>query len=270
MNFLAKIKPRQPKQLLFSLLTIVGCSVSLTAYSAETEQWEFEATPYLFAAGLNGTVGIRGVTSDVNSSFRNILDNLDQGFMGLVTARKGRWTYGLEAVYMKLSDQESKSVTGPFGHISANGTLKVTSKMYIYQGSVAYRLLDTDTTVDLVGALRYTKLDTSASLSITTNPGIVFPGGNKSASGSVSWTDAVIGVRATHRLSDEFSLFGYADIGGGGSDLTYQFMLGAEWEFAKGFTAKAGYRQLYWDYKKDGTVWDMRVSGPYLGLGIRF
>lgn len=245
-------------------------SYSQAAYSTETDDWQFEVTPYLFAAGLDGTVGVRGVTSDIDASFSDLVKDLDVGFMGLITARKGPWTYGLETIYVKLSDKEAKSVTGPFGQVTVNGALDVTSEIFITQGSVGYRVLDTSTALDMILALRYTQLETDASVAISTTPGIVFPGGSKSASGSDGWADAVIGVRALQALNEQWSLLGYADVGGGGSNLTYQFMLGANWEFAKDFTAKAGYRQLYWDYEKGGTVWDMTMAGPYLGLGIKF
>jgi opacity protein-like surface antigen len=59
-------------------------------------------------------------------------------------------------------------------------------------------------------------------------------------------------------------------VGAGGSDLTYQVIAGANWEFSEGYTAKVGYRILSWDYENNGTVWDMTASGMYMGLGIRF
>jgi len=251
-------------------LGVLTCGLSQMASSAESDGWQFEATPYVFAAAMDGRVGVRGVTSGVDASFSDIVDDLNSGFMGFFTASKGPWTFGLEAVYMKLSDEDSESVTGPFGQVTVDGALNVTSKLYVYQGSVAYRVLDNTTAIDMVGALRITMLDTDARVVLSTNPAIVFPGGVKSASGSDSWTDAVAGVRALHPLNTQWSLLGYADFGGGGSDLTYQFMVGANWEFSSNFNAKAGYSQLYWDYEDDGTTWDMTASGPYLGLGIRF
>jgi len=105
---------------------------------------------------------------------------------------------------------------------------------------------------------------------ISTDPGIVFPGGGASFSGSENWTDAVVGARVIHPISDRWALTGYADLGGGGSSLTYQILAGANWTLNDRFTAKAGYRYTYWDYEDDGTVWDISASGPYLGLGIAF
>lgn len=250
-------------------LVCLGITVSQPGIAAEADSWQYEVTPYLLAAGMEGTAGARGVTTDIDMSFSDIWDHLDAGFMGLFTAQKGPWTFGLEGIYMKLGDVGSKSVTGPFGQVTVSGALEMTSAMYVAQGSVGYRVLDDKTKLDLVGALRYTKLDMDLDVVINTL-GIVFPGGALSASGSESWVDGVVGVRVLHPVADNVALVGYADVGAGGSDLTYQITAGVNWEFKKDFTAKAGYRYMYWDYENDGNVWDMAASGPYLGLGIRF
>lgn len=250
-------------------LACLGLALSLPGIAAETDRWEFEVTPYLLGAGMDGTTGTRGVTTDVDSSFSDILDNLDAGFMGLFTAQKGPWSFGVEAIYMKLESDGSKSVTGPLGRVTVKGALDVTSTMYVGQASVGYRVLDDRTKLDLVGALRYTKLEVDLDVAIDTAD-IVFPGGARSASGSDSWVDGVVGVRVLHPVSETVSLLGYADVGAGGSDLTYQFIGGLNWEFRKDFVAKVGYRYMYWDYESGGNVWDMSASGPYLGLGIRF
>ena len=263
------------KRGLWRLLTTltVGAHIitATTPAQAETvKEWQFEITPYLLAAGMEGTVGVRGVSTDVDVSFGDIWDHLDAGFMGLFTARKGPWMFGLEGVYMKLADAPSKSATGAFGQVTVNGALDVTNALSIYQGSVGYRLRDDKTKLDIIGALRYTELDVEADVEIATTPPVEFLGGAASADGSASWTDTVIGILVLHPVSDKVSLMGYADIGAGGSDLTYQLMGGANWQFAKTFSAKAGYRYMDWDYENNGTVWDMAASGPYLGLGIQF
>ncbi|HSO08213.1 MAG TPA: hypothetical protein VLW45_13305 [Pelomicrobium sp.] len=240
------------------------------AAAAESDTWQFEVTPYLFGARMDGTVGLRGYTTDVDASFDEILDHLDAGFMGLFSARKGPWSFALEGVYMKLEDGNSGGVTGPGGVVSINGQLDATAKMYVYQGTVGYRVLDQNTKVDVLGALRYTELDLDLDVTAQFTPGILFPGGARSVGGSESWTDAVVGARVLHPLSKQVSLLGYVDVGGGGSDLTYQLIAGVDWEFRKDFIARIGYRYLYWDYEDNGTVWDIAASGPYLGLGIRF
>ncbi len=77
------------------------------------------------------------------------------------------------------------------------------------------------------------------------------------------------------RLSERWGVRGEADIGGFGvgSDLTWN----AQAVLTYGFTvagyeafAAAGYRALYWDYKDGGFEWDVTMSGPILGAGVRF
>lgn len=251
-------------------LSCLGMAASQPGFGADNGGWQYEATPYLFAAALDGTVGVRDFTTEVDASFSDIFDKLEGGFMGLFTATKGPWTFGLEGVYMRLESDPSRTVTGPGGVVSANGQLDVTNKLYVVQGSAGYRVLDDRTQVDLLGGLRWTKLDSDLSVTVQFTPGIVFPGGSASVSGSENWTDVVVGAQLTHPLSETVALFGYADVGAGGSDLTYQLVGGVNWQFARNFSAKAGYRYLYWDYEDDGTVWDMAASGVYVGLGIRF
>lgn len=255
-------------------VTFLGLATAQSGWAADDGQqadaWQYEFTPYFFAAGLDGKAGVRGVTADVDLPFDKVWDSLDSGLMGLFTAQKGPWSFGLEGFYTKLSGEKVKSVSGPFGRVTVDGAAELTSKLYFYQGSVGYRVVDGTTSVDLLGAVRFTKLKVGLDVVITTDPAIVFPGGATSAGGSEDWTDAIVGARVIHAVSDKVALMGYADIGAGGSDLTYQLMAGLNWEFKPGFTAKLGYRYLDWDYKDHGTVWDMSLSGPYLGLGFAF
>ena len=252
------------------LLVLCGFGGAVQSAAAEQAGWEFEVTPYLFSEGLSGTVGARGIEADVDASFSDIWDNLDLGLMGLFEARKGPWIVTFDALYFEVSDQASKTVTGPFGQVTVKGALEVTSSVTVLQPSLWHRVLDERTTVDLGAGLRYTRLSLDLDVKIATDPGIVFPGGGASFSGSESWIDLVVGARVSHPISDRWTLTGYADLGGGGSSQTYQIVAGADWALNDRFTARAGYRYAYWDYEDDGTVWDISASGPYLGLGIAF
>lgn len=238
--------------------------------SLARDGWEFEVTPYMVAAGMDGTVGFNGVTTDIDVPFSDIVDHLDAGFMGLITARTGKWGFGLETLYMKLEGESSDTITASDGTVAGNGSVELTQSMTVLQGSAGYRVLDRKTKLDLIGALRYTELDTDMTITATFSPEVGFPSGSKSGSNSTGWTDVIAAFRVEHPLSPAVSLLGYADIGGGGSELTWQGVAGVNWEFARGVVAKSGYRYLYWDYDDKGTVWNVAASGPYLGVGMRF
>jgi hypothetical protein len=160
----------------FPVLALACLGLPVTqGLAAESGGWQYEATPYLFASGLDGAVGVRGFTTEVDASFSDILENLDGGFMGLFTDRKGPWLFGLEGVYMRLEGDKSRTVTGPGGVVSVDGELDVTNKLYVVQGTAGYRVLDDRTKVDLLGAARWTKLDADLTVRVQFTPGVVFP-----------------------------------------------------------------------------------------------
>jgi opacity protein-like surface antigen len=141
----------------------------------------------------------------------------------------------------------------------------------VYQLAVGYRVVDTSSTqLDVIAAGRYTRLDTDLNLVTTTGP--LLPGGSRSLSGSADWWDPVIGFRVILPFAEHWSFMGYGDVGGFdvGSKITYQAIAGVNWEFAKSFTAKAGYRYMYQDYDKNNFLWKVAAHGAYLGLGIAF
>lgn len=232
--------------------------------------WQFEITPYVFGAGLRGTTGVGQVKADIDSSFGDILKHFDSGLMAAAEARKGPWVLAFDGVYFRLKDQGTRSWEGPAGIGSATGGLEATVSQLVYQLALGYRVLDGATKLDVIGAGRYTRLDTDLNLVTTTGP--VLPGGNRSLSGSADWWDPVVGVRVLLPFAEHWTFMGYADIGGFGvgSKITYQLIAGVNWQFARSFAAKAGYRYMYQDYDKNNFLWDMAAHGAYVGLGIGF
>ena len=238
------------------------------ALAEPAQEWRFELTPYLFGASLTGTAGVGHVRANVDASFGDILDNLDSGFMAAFEARKGRWGLGVDGVYFKLQNQATRSWEGPGGIGSATGTLEATMTQQTYNLFAAYRVSEGPGSLDVVGGARYTQLDTD--LVLVTTTGGLLPGNTRILSGSKQWWDAVIGVRTLTPIAERWTLVGYFDIGAGGSDLTYQGILGVNWKASSTLTVKGGYRYFYQDYADDGFVWDMAAHGLYLGLGISF
>ncbi len=251
-------------------VALAGAVFACVPVAAAADEWAFEFTPYAWAIGMEGDAGVRGKTSDVDMSFSDVLDNFDGAFLAMFIAEKGPWTVGVDFNFLDLEQDGSGVITSPGGDVTVDKAYSVGVESTIVQFSLGYRILDDTTRVDLIGATRYTKLDLELDVTAGGIPELGFPGGAFSAGEDESWWDAVIGARVVHPLSSQWSLVGYADVGGGESDLTYQASLGAIWSLNERFTVKGGYRYLSWDYEDGGTVWDMEVRGPYLGLGIAF
>lgn len=238
--------------------------------TATPDKWQFEISPYFFAAGLYGTTGVRQVQGEVEKDFGDILEDLEMGGMLAVEVRKGSWAFIFDSIYMRLGGQQFKSWQGPGGIGSLTGTLEATTTLQIYQPSLGYRVLDGRTKLDVIGAGRYTQLDADLNLVVTT--GGLLPGGSRQVSGKEGWWDPVVGTRVLAPFAQKWAFTGYADIGGFGvgSDLTYQLVAGVKWQFSKVVSMKLDYRYLYQDYEKDGFVWDMAAHGPLLGFGFSF
>ena len=273
MTIRSSLFTRHPTLAMFTAALFIATPLAVVAQTeapSDSDAWQFELTPYLFGAGLSGTTGIGTVTADVDASFSDILENLDSGFMALFEASKGGWRFAVEGVYFKLEDEGAKSWQGPLGN-SSSGRLEATVTEQLYQLTAGYRLLDERTKIDLLGAARYTQLDTDLNLAVTSGSPLL-PDGSRMINVTESWWDPLIGVRLLMPFAEAWSLVGYADVGGFGvgSDLTYQLLAGVNWQFARSVSAKAGYRYLNQDYEHDGFVWDMGSSGFYLGAGFRF
>ena len=97
--------------------TLLGLSISSTfagdAGDADTsklvisepeDSWEYSLSPYFLMAGLSGDTAFGGApTQSIDASFGDLKDQLDAGLAGYFEARKGKWGFGVDALWMKLS-----------------------------------------------------------------------------------------------------------------------------------------------------------------------
>jgi opacity protein-like surface antigen len=249
-------------RLTVAMLTLIGTSPALAQAQATTsDQWQFEATPYLWAAGMNGwtRIGARTPTAKIDPSFSDVWRNLDVGAMGSFEARKGRWAAIFDSVYVKLSATSDPLPGG-------TSTARVGLKEAILQLAGAYRVLDSAVTpVDVLVGARYTYLYGDLSFS----PGAIIPG-TRSRSNSVNWTDGFVGVRGIYNFMEKWALVGYADAGAGGTKHSWQLLAGVNYNISKMFVARVGYRIISMDYEKTDFLYNVKTSGIFVGVGIRF
>jgi hypothetical protein len=251
------------KELLVALSAfVVATPVLAQAQTPVQTAWQFEATPYAWAAGINGwtRVGARTPTANIDASFSDVFKNLDFGAMGAFEARNGRWGIIVDSVYVKLSATSEPLAGGRLG------TAGFGMKEAILQAAGAYRVFDNAVTpVDVVAGVRYAYL--SGDLSISGGPFI--PGGG-SRSDNVSWTDGFVGVRGAYIFTDKWSVVGYADAGAGGTKHSWQLLASANYNFSKTIVGKLGYRIISMDYEKTDFLFNMKTSGIFAGVGIKF
>jgi opacity protein-like surface antigen len=240
-------------------LLIAGASAFPARSEQSSDKAEFDITPYVWAAGLNGSVGIGKLPAQgVEASFSDLVQDLHFAAMGTFRVRKGDWGAIIDAVYFDLHD------TVPTPDQVVYGQADVTLGEQLYTGFVIYRIYEAHkTTVDLVWGGRYVRLDTDLSLT-----GGVAQG--RSASATVTWWDWLAGVNVVGHPSPRWSWLFHADLGGGGSQFTWEGIAGADFAFNKTVSLAFGYRYLSIDYDENGLLYDLGTAGPYLGVGFHF
>jgi hypothetical protein len=190
-------------------------------------------TPYLWASGIDGQVGVLDRTVDVDISFSDILDNLDGALMLAGSAWRGRWGGALDFLWIKLSNQ--RATPGP---LFSSAEFEARQLMFGLTGG--YRVLPGESVnVDAFLGGRVWRLKNTLELTQGALPGI-------SPSDTQSWLDPIIGVSAESDLSSRWLVQARGDVGGFdvGSELTWQLLGAFGYRFNDSWSNRAGYRNL--------------------------
>ena len=237
-------------------------SMPAVAGEANAGGWEFGAEIYIWGAELNSTTP--GGTS-IDIPFDSILDNLDMTFMGVFAARKDKWTFATDLVYMDLSHKKDFSLAEP----AVTGNAKAELSSWIITPTASYNVVDEGKVrVDVLGGLRY--LDVEAKLNLNLD-GPRPEGFAVSGKDSFSDWNGIVGAKGRFNMTEHWYLGGYGDIGTGDSDLTWQVIGMVGYRFNT-FELNAGYRYLDFQFDKgDNDLMDeLTTKGPFAGALFRF
>lgn len=239
------------------VLATAAPALAQSSTAAKPGAWQFKATPYLWGAGLDGSVGIGNLpASSVDASFSDLFKVLDIGVMAVFEGRRDRWGFVVDAIYIKLSDTQATPN-------QLFGDAKIEMQQQTYSLAGAYRVLEGDVAVDVNLGARYWDVNPELELTPGTLPG-------RSGSRSETWWDGFVGGRVLWIPAEHWHVVGYADIGGGGSEMQWQALAGAGYQFNKTVSIEFGYRYLNVDYDQDDFVYDIAMAGPYVGVGFQF
>jgi hypothetical protein len=225
----------------------------------DSTQWRYFVSPYGWASGLRGDVGVRGRVAHVDISFSEILHHLDAAFMLPFEARKGNLGLALDLLYIKVSD--AKGTPGPLF-----STADASAKVFLGEFTPLFRVLTTKSTmVDVLGGIRWWHV----SGDLTLEPGIL---PRESRNLNKGWMDAIGGARGFYKIDPHWVLQGRADIGALQSDLTWQLIGSVGYIINNTATARVGYRQLDVDFDDGGDqfLFDVGLGGPFIGVTFRF
>jgi hypothetical protein len=240
------------------LVFVPEMSGQAAAPQPSSEGWQFRIIPYLWGTSLDGRVGVGDRSADVNASFSNILDHLHFALMGLGDATwNNKIVLLTDALYTDLRGY--RATPGPlFSSVNPN------QKLFLLTPEGGYRMLDTGkVSLDVVGGIRYWHLKTELQFQPAVLPGI-------DVQGSRGWVDGILGLRGKVYLPRKSWVTGYGDLGGGGSNFTYQILGIAGVDIHEHYALLAGYRYLNVDYDKDHFLFDTALKGPLFGFTFKF
>jgi hypothetical protein len=227
------------------------------------DSWHVSVSPYLWLAGFNGTVSLKGYKADVNQSFGDILGNLKFGVMGLTEVRRGRVGLLTDLVYIRLGNEGAIPISG--FPITVN--LKASVNTFTLSPQFGYRLLENkEGAIDVLAGFRYYHVTSS----IKANANQV---GAISVSGSNDWADAIGGARFQANLTPKVGVFFIGDAGGGGSSPTWEIAPGIGYRWNQRLSTTVGYRRLYFNRQTtSGNAFglDATEQGFILGATYRF
>jgi hypothetical protein len=117
----------------------------------QSEPWQFTIAAPGWMAGLDGTIGIRGVNADIDVGFDQILQHLDMIFAMRAEAQKGPFGIYGEVIYIGLSD--NAQINGLINNIheQVDETL--------VDGALSWRIINQPRgSLDLVAGTNYTNI----------------------------------------------------------------------------------------------------------------
>jgi hypothetical protein len=222
---------------------------------SSSNQWQFAVAPYLWAAGMDGTITIGNQEQDIDVPFSDIIENLDFALMGHFDMRNERWVVSSDLVFVDLESSEDLNQ----GTVTAGIDMTLLEGVGGYRVSPAVALLAGARWVDMGASLRYT--------------GEIV---DEDADANKSWIDPLVGVHVFAPLSDRWWIGLRGDVGGFGvgSELSWQAYGDIGFNLSDLVSIMVGYHALDVDHQSDGgnlpADFDLLISGPQLGVVFSF
>lgn len=242
---------------IFVLVTAITMTLAAlpAAAQASSNAWQFAIAPYVWLAGMDGSMTIGDQEGEGSVDFDTIIDGLEFAFMGHFDMRNERWAIMSDLIFVDLGGSKDDTE----GAVSADYDTTIFELTGGYRVSPAVTLLAGARWVDMGMGIRFEG-----------------PLEDRRWDASKSFVDPLVGVHVFAPLSEKW-FFGFrADVGGFGvgSELTWHAYADIGFRVSHLVSILAGYNALDMDYESGTGVvtadLDMTVSGPQLAVAFTF
>jgi hypothetical protein len=238
------VSRRRRIQALAALMAVVGVTDAFAQSDDAEDSWSYELIPFVWAAAVDGRIGVGTSTVDVNASVKDLAEFSNVGLSMRMTATREPIQWYGEASYVQV-DNDVIAPAGPT-RVKTTQTLAEVGLLY-----------DFDEAFAVYGGLRYQDIIG------------VLQGPSYRIDDEQDWLDGYAGVRWNAIRSDRWSAWLRGDVGAGGSKYTWLAEAGGGYHWGSRWAAYVAYRMLGTDYSHGGLLYDVKLSGVLLGFGIR-
>lgn len=233
---------------------VMAYGVNAKAGNDFTQGWTFEFTPYLWAAGIDGDVTVRGHKANVNMDFSDLVKTVDIGGSFLGVAHKDRFVIWTQFDYFGLDNKDLGNALPSDSRLQTTMLLFEAAAGYQFDGPYAGSKLDA-----MLG-LRYGSFENKLSIE------------GVKAKRSTELVDPMLVVRPRFPLNDWLALSATLAVGGGGdSEFIYELQPQLDFQFTKNLVAQVGYRRLYYKFEGKGdSDFSAALQGFIIGMGVTF
>ena len=243
-----------------SLLALLGAAVVTLAVpeaaaQSGSDSWEFAIVPYLVAAGMDGSMTVKGIEADVDVPFSDIIDKLDFAAMAHFEMKNEHWELSSDLFYVNLEGTDDVAL----------GTGSATIEQTLFEVAGGYRV---SPVVTLLAGARWVDLGTALRYTGQVVEGEVDEG--------KSWIDPFVGIHVMAPLAERWWVGARGDIGGFGigSETAWQTYANIGFRASDLVSVILGYRAIDMDYEdgsgRDLFRYDMLIAGPQIGVAFSF
>ncbi|MCX5851561.1 MAG: hypothetical protein NT072_05840 [Deltaproteobacteria bacterium] len=232
----------------------------VSGFAAEPQGWKFELTPYLWYAGIEGDVTVKGQKIDFEKSASDLVDYVEAGGSLLGVVQYNRLLFWGQVDYFSLSTDALDVEDQPKG-----GSLD--TDMLLWEYAMGYQIdgFWEGQTIDLMVGIRTLRQENDLK---------VFGKGTISTDDTIS--DPIFVVRPSFPLFPSkikgLRFNPTLAIGGGGdADLVYELFPQFQYQITDNIAARLGYRTVGYKFSDDNdNELNFRMAGLIAGVGVMF
>ncbi len=220
---------------------------------AQDEHWDFEVTPYFWAAGIDGEATVQGNHADIDADFEDIIDAVDAGVGLMTTARRDSFVVWGQFDYVGMDTDELDDAP-------AGGSIQTDSFLAALAAGLRFDLPLKGSTIDVMAGLRYGCVKTEVEIT-----------GVGSGEDTEDLIDGIFVLRPNVRLTERWHFNPTFLVGAGDSELTWEVQPTIVYRINEDLALRAGYRRVFYDIEGNGgNGLELAFQGLLVGVDLLF